>query len=104
MVPTDPLWAIQAGESAKYLANYQILAKELQICIVPGTIIEKHTESDQPTLFHNTAYFISNDGTVLGSYRKKNICIPGTDRRRRADCDCAYLLYVGLFHASTCDI
>lgn len=76
MVPTDPLWAIQAGESAKYLANYQILAKELQICIVPGTIIEKHTESDQPTLFHNTAYFISNDGTVLGSYRKKNIWHP----------------------------
>ncbi|KAJ5979424.1 hypothetical protein N7501_002766 [Penicillium viridicatum] len=76
MVPTDPLWAVQAGESAKYLANYQRLAKELQICIVPGTIIEKHTESDQPTLFHNTAYFISNDGTVLGSYRKKNIWHP----------------------------
>ncbi|KAF4764505.1 hypothetical protein HAV15_000025 [Penicillium sp. str.  len=130
MVPTDPLWAVQAGESAKYLVNYQNLAKELQICIVPGTIIEKHPESDQPTLFHNTAYFISNDGTVLGSYRKKEhlapgttpphllrpraSCgnrhpdrsrgnadllgssiprgIPGTDRRRRADCDCAYLL------------
>ncbi|KAJ5398462.1 hypothetical protein N7465_008951 [Penicillium sp. CMV-2018d] len=76
MVPTDPRWAVQAGESAKYLANYQSLAKELQICIVPGTIIEKHTESDRPTLFHNTAYFISNDGTVLGSYRKKNIWHP----------------------------
>ncbi|KAJ5517680.1 Polyketide synthase enoylreductase [Penicillium expansum] len=76
MVPTDPLWAIQAGESAQYLAKYQSLAKELQICIVPGTIIEKQTGSDQSTLFYNTAYFISNDGTVLGSYRKKNIWHP----------------------------
>lgn len=76
MVPTDPLWAVQAGESAQYLAKYQSLAKELQICIVPGTIIEKQTGSDQSTLFYNTAYFISNDGTVLGSYRKKNIWHP----------------------------
>ncbi|QQK43604.1 Nitrilase/cyanide hydratase and apolipoprotein N-acyltransferase [Penicillium digitatum] len=76
MVPTDPLWAVQAGQSAQYLAKYQSLAKDLQICIVPGTIIETHTGSDQSTLFYNTAYFISNDGTVLGSYRKKNIWHP----------------------------
>ncbi|KAJ5462599.1 hypothetical protein N7475_007543 [Penicillium sp. IBT 31633x] len=76
MVPTDPLWAIQAGESARYLANYQALAKELEICIVPGTIIEKQTRTNQTPLFHNTAYFISNDGSILGSYRKKNIWHP----------------------------
>ncbi|KAJ5803789.1 uncharacterized protein N7518_000092 [Penicillium psychrosexuale] len=76
MVPTDPLWAVQAGKSAEYLANYQRLAKKLQICIVPGTIIEKHTGPDQSTLLYNTAYFISDDGTVLGSYRKKNIWHP----------------------------
>ncbi|KAJ5177253.1 uncharacterized protein N7482_003130 [Penicillium canariense] len=70
-VPNDPLWAVQAGEAAKYLAQYQALAKELKICLVPGTIIEK-----QADLFYNTAYFISNDGSVLGSYRKKNIWHP----------------------------
>ncbi|KAJ6155806.1 hypothetical protein N7470_006372 [Penicillium chermesinum] len=69
--PEDPRWAQQAGESAKYLANYQALAKELNICIVPGTIIEK--EADR---LYNTAYFISNTGDVLGNYRKKNIWHP----------------------------
>ncbi|KAJ5165623.1 Carbon-nitrogen hydrolase [Penicillium coprophilum] len=60
----------------QYLAKYQSLAKELHICIVPGSIIEKHTRPDQSILFYNTAYFISNDGTVLGSYNKKNIWHP----------------------------
>ncbi|GLI81758.1 hypothetical protein PoHVEF18_010147 [Penicillium ochrochloron] len=75
-VPNDPRWAEQAGEATKYLGNYQSLAKELKICIVPGTIIEKHVGPDEDTLFYNTAYFISNDGTILGSYRKKNIWHP----------------------------
>lgn len=76
MVPEDPLWATQAGESAKYLANYQALAKELRVCLVPGTIIEKHTGPNNTTLFYNVAYFISDDGSILGSYRKKNIWHP----------------------------
>ncbi|KAJ5669858.1 hypothetical protein N7462_010928 [Penicillium macrosclerotiorum] len=75
-VPNDPHWAIQAGDSAKYLANYQALAKELDICLVPGTIIEKQMGPGESTLFYNTAYFISNNGTILGSYRKKNIWHP----------------------------
>ncbi|KAF3395973.1 Nitrilase [Penicillium rolfsii] len=75
-VPNDPRWGEQAGEAAKYLANYQALARELKICIVPGTIIEKHVGPDEISLFYNTAYFISNDGTILGSYRKKNIWHP----------------------------
>jgi predicted amidohydrolase len=74
--PNDPQWAEQAGEAAKYLANYQALAKELKICIVPGTIIEKHSGPNEASLFYNTAYFISNDGSILGSYRKKNIWHP----------------------------
>lgn len=74
--PSDPRWATQAGDSAKYLANYQALAKELQICLVPGTIIEKVPGPDGTVLFYNTAFFISNNGTVLGSYRKKNIWHP----------------------------
>ncbi|KAJ5831785.1 hydrolase carbon-nitrogen family [Penicillium riverlandense] len=74
--PDDPLWALQAAESTKYLTRYQALAKELNICVVPGTIIEKHDDLNTPTQFFNTAYFISNDGSILGSYRKKNIWHP----------------------------
>ncbi|KAJ6107241.1 hypothetical protein N7523_008564 [Penicillium sp. IBT 18751x] len=74
-IPSDPRWAIQAEDSAKYLAAYQALAKELRICLVPGTIIEKE-KSATGDKFWNTAYFISNDGTILGSYRKKNIWHP----------------------------
>ncbi|KAJ5385751.1 hypothetical protein N7509_008292 [Penicillium cosmopolitanum] len=74
--PNDPCWAVQAGESAKYLVNYQALAKELKICLVPGTIIEKHAVPNGTAVFYNTAYFISNDGAILGCYRKKNIWHP----------------------------
>lgn len=76
MVPENPLWATQADESANYLSKYQVLAKELEICLVPGTIIEKHPGPNSTTLFYNVAYFISNDGSILGSYRKKNIWHP----------------------------
>jgi predicted amidohydrolase len=63
------------------------LARELGVCIVPGTIVERHPATPEPAphgsnilkdtdgefqLF-NTAYFISNDGEILGSYRKKNL-------------------------------
>ncbi|KAJ5626580.1 hypothetical protein N7528_004007 [Penicillium herquei] len=74
--PTDERWSIQAGQASQYLANYQSLAKELKICLVPGTIIEKEIGTDNSTLFYNTAYFISNDGSILGKYRKKNIWHP----------------------------
>ncbi|KAJ5575566.1 hypothetical protein N7535_002492 [Penicillium sp. DV-2018c] len=76
MVPTDPRWAVQAGDSPQYVSNYQALAKELQICIVPGTVIVRHAPLEQKEIFYNTAYFISNDGTILGTYRKKNIWHP----------------------------
>ncbi|KAJ5908648.1 hypothetical protein N7495_001330 [Penicillium taxi] len=74
--PEDPRWAVHAGDAEKYLRKYQGLAKELNICLVPGTIIEKHHGHDRADSFFNTAYFISNDGSVLGSYRKKNIWHP----------------------------
>ncbi|KAJ5706622.1 hypothetical protein N7488_006423 [Penicillium malachiteum] len=74
--PTDERWSMQAGQASQYLTNYQSLAKELKICLVPGTIIEKEIGADNSTLFYNTAYFISNDGTILGKYRKKNIWHP----------------------------
>jgi predicted amidohydrolase len=63
------------------------LARDLEVCIVPGTIVERHSVTPESTLpgsnilkdadgeyqLFNTAYFISNDGKILGSYRKKNL-------------------------------
>ncbi|KAI9035821.1 carbon-nitrogen hydrolase family protein [Aspergillus affinis] len=69
--PTSPLYATQASTTQPYLSTYQSLARELQICLVPGTIVEKHGDR-----LYNTAYFISTDGSILGSYRKKNIWHP----------------------------
>ncbi|KAL2810976.1 carbon-nitrogen hydrolase [Aspergillus granulosus] len=89
--PTSPLFAQLAAQelTTKYLSAYQSLAKELNICIVPGTLVEKHPHSDTPTpgdtkqnldkdayVLYNTAYFISSDGSILGRYRKKNIWHP----------------------------
>lgn len=78
--PDDPAYAVQAGEYQKYLQAYQALAKELHICLVPGTIVERHVvktdTGDEQVRLYNTAYFISHDGQILGSYRKKNIWHP----------------------------
>ncbi|KAL4923431.1 carbon-nitrogen hydrolase family protein [Aspergillus undulatus] len=88
--PEDPLFATQAEQTvtANYLSAYQSLAKELNICLVPGTIVEKHPhpnlnldpkeqEGDKHAyVLYNTAYFISNTGEILGRYRKKNIWHP----------------------------
>ncbi|GLA38039.1 hypothetical protein AnigIFM63309_005035 [Aspergillus niger] len=77
--PSDPSWTALASKTTPYLEAYQSLARELNICIVPGTIVEHHgpspNEQQQPVLY-NTAYFISNDGSILGHYRKKNIWHP----------------------------
>ncbi|KAL8898381.1 MAG: hypothetical protein Q9192_002105 [Flavoplaca navasiana] len=76
-IPDDPhaneiydLWDI-------YLNKYRALAKELSICIVPGTIIERHEipETKEQNLL-NVAYFIDNKGEILGRYQKKNLWHP----------------------------
>ena len=79
--PEDPLFSVQAGDYQKYLSSYQSLAKELNLCLVPGTFVERHqlqTEENEPQQFrwYNTAYFINNDGQIIGSYRKKNVWHP----------------------------
>ncbi|KAL4819838.1 carbon-nitrogen hydrolase [Aspergillus spinulosporus] len=88
--PEDPLFATYASQTTKYLQAYQSLAKELNICIVPGTLVEKHPHPDRKSsesaegrdgdpdayVLYNTAYFISNTGAILGRYRKKNIWHP----------------------------
>jgi len=50
----------------------QELAKECSINIVPGTFVEKHVD-DGKDMLYNVAYFISNEGEILGSYTKKNL-------------------------------
>ncbi|KAB8234831.1 carbon-nitrogen hydrolase family protein [Aspergillus alliaceus] len=77
--PHDPLYLPQTSPQItnQYLAAYQSLAQELNLCLVPGTIVENHAaDPSSPPLLYNTAYFISNDGTILSSYRKKNIWHP----------------------------
>ncbi|KAI0015060.1 carbon-nitrogen hydrolase [Xylariomycetidae sp. FL0641] len=71
-VPDDPDFKRACTESATYLSKYQALAKEANICLVPGTIVEA-AEDDTLT---NIAYFISSDGTVAGRYQKKNLWHP----------------------------
>jgi len=73
-VPDSPGFRSACAESAPYLKKYQALARELSICIVPGTIIEV-AQGDGEDALHNMAYFISSDGAVLGQYQKKNLWI-----------------------------
>ncbi|KAI9373521.1 hydrolase, carbon-nitrogen family [Aspergillus egyptiacus] len=90
--PDSSLFAELASPqtTTHYLSSYQSLATELNICIVPGTIVEKHAKyaTTQPEtqpeksnenyqyLLYNTAYFISNTGKILARYRKKNLWHP----------------------------
>lgn len=103
--PNDPKFAPICADWEYYLKAYQALAKELNICIVPGTIVRTPPEAKVPqtsppkpivsketrpfsppwsppagqpaaTGYLNTSYFISNDGSILGSYTKKNLWGP----------------------------
>lgn len=70
-VPDDPAFRSSCADSAAYLKKYQELAKELNICIVPGTILEAQEDALQ-----NIAYFISSTGEICGRYQKKNLWHP----------------------------
>lgn len=76
-VPKTPGFLDLCGQWETYLQKYQSLAKECNICIVPGTIVERHrdakTEEDR---LLNVAYFIDNTGSVLSKYVKKNLWHP----------------------------
>lgn len=74
-VPEDPAFFQCCSESAQYLTRYQELAKELKICIVPGTIIEVRQDGGKDELL-NVSYFISSDGQIAGTYQKKNLWHP----------------------------
>ncbi|KFY53117.1 hypothetical protein V496_07884 [Pseudogymnoascus sp. VKM F-4515 (FW-2607)] len=84
--PENPSFAFCASNYKTYLESYCTLAAELQINIVPGSIVEAHpspscsascsscpaTDSTR-SQFVNIAYFISATGKILGSYQKANL-------------------------------
>ena len=73
-VPEDPQFFHLCTQWKTYLEKYQALAKKHTICIVPGTIVESHPGigKDEDVLT-NVAYFIGNEGEILGKYEKKNL-------------------------------
>ncbi|KAI9828957.1 MAG: hypothetical protein M1819_006456 [Sarea resinae] len=78
-VPQEPGFIELTAQWTHYLQKYQALAKECNICIVPGTVLEKHIDEEQEKgkeenyQLLNVAYFIGNQGDVLGKYVKKNL-------------------------------
>jgi len=76
-VPDDPGFIDLCGQWEDYLNKYRALAKEKNICIVPGTIVEKREDEETGEIkLLNVAYFIDNHGEILGSYQKKNLWHP----------------------------
>jgi predicted amidohydrolase len=75
-VPQDPKFKEACGQWEKYLNKYRDLAKECNICIVPGTIVELHGEGTDDERLENVAYFIANTGEIAGKYVKKNLWGP----------------------------
>ncbi|OAQ74031.1 nitrilase/cyanide hydratase and apolipoprotein N-acyltransferase [Pochonia chlamydosporia 170] len=73
-VPDAAEFTSTATQSAPYLEKYRALAKELNITIVPGTLLEPETSSGSGLA--NVAYFIGPDGAILGRYQKKNLWHP----------------------------
>ena len=72
--PEDPQFLEIASQWEAFLQRYQALAKELAICIVPGTIVQAMKASDSGgEQLLNVAYFIDNSGHVVGRYVKKNL-------------------------------
>jgi predicted amidohydrolase len=72
-VPKDPGFKDACRKWETYLTRYRVLAKELNINIVPGTIIELHGAGTSDENLLNVAYFIDNTGAIAGRYVKKNL-------------------------------
>ncbi|KAL9600084.1 MAG: hypothetical protein Q9179_003343 [Wetmoreana sp. 5 TL-2023] len=67
-VPDDPEFSDLCGQWETYLNKYRTLARENNICIVPGTIVEGHEVAEtKEHILINVAYFIDNKGEILGT-------------------------------------
>jgi predicted amidohydrolase len=75
--PEDPKFREQCANWKMYLDVYCSLAKECNICIVPGSAAELHRDEATGTeSLSNVVYFIDNTGAVVGRYEKKNLWHP----------------------------
>ncbi|OQO10805.1 hypothetical protein B0A48_04105 [Cryoendolithus antarcticus] len=74
--PDDPKFKFECSRWKTYLDKYRALAKECNICIVPGTILELHDADTPDERLLNVAYFIDNTGEIAGKYVKKNLWGP----------------------------
>ncbi|KAL9106164.1 MAG: hypothetical protein Q9227_008756 [Pyrenula ochraceoflavens] len=75
--PQDPSFTTVASQAPSFVTRYQALAAELDINIVPGTIVQPKPDSaNGETVLINTSHFISSKGEILGSYTKKNLWHP----------------------------
>lgn len=72
-LPHDPKFKESCSHWQKYLDLYMSLARECNINIVPGTILELHHPNTPSEVLLNVAYFISSTGSILGRYQKKNL-------------------------------
>lgn len=72
-IPHDEKYKEACSHWEKYLNNYIALAKECNINIVPGTIVELHNAGTKDEVLLNVAYFISASGSIAGKYVKKNL-------------------------------
>lgn len=75
-LPHDDKYKEACSHWQTYLQNYQNLAKELKINIVPGTIVELHDAGTPEERLLNVAYFIDDKGEIAGKYVKKNLWGP----------------------------
>lgn len=71
--PESEKFAELCGQGKHYLEKYQELAKELSICIVPGTIVQRVKDNQGNEILLNVAYFLGKNGEILGEYTKKNL-------------------------------
>lgn len=79
-IPNDPNFFSLCEQWETYLKKYQELAKECNICLVPGTVVEAHRDaSKEEDRLVNVAYFIDATGSVIGKYVKKNLWGPERD-------------------------
>lgn len=76
-MPDDPFFIRACSQWSEYLEKYKTLARECEVNIVPGTIVEalKDDQTGDDKLV-NVAYFIDDKGEVLGRYEKKNLWHP----------------------------
>ncbi|KAI4930951.1 uncharacterized protein J4E92_004785 [Alternaria infectoria] len=75
--PNDPEFLNCIEQCSGYLERYCSLAKECNISIVPGTIVESHKEnSAAEDKLLNVCYYISPSGSIIGKYIKKNLWGP----------------------------